>query len=58
VTRATPPAPWMHDTCPECGFDGDVAVVIDPDQGLMGWECPECSEFVVTRDLIPDEVDA
>jgi len=48
----------MHDTCPECGFDGDVAVVIDPDQGLMGWECPECSEFVVTRDLIPDEVDA
>jgi hypothetical protein len=46
-------APWIHDTCPECGFDGDVAVVLDPDQGLIGWECPdmECRAWVTTRDL-------
>jgi len=44
-------APFLHDTCPECGFDGDVAVVLDAEQGLMGWSCPDCSTFVVTRDL-------
>jgi len=48
-------APFLHDTCPFCGFDGDIAVVLDPDQGLMGWSCPECREWVTTRDLVPDE---
>ena len=45
-------APWIHDTCPECGWDGDAAVITITDQGLLGWECPECSYFVTMRDLL------
>jgi predicted RNA-binding Zn-ribbon protein involved in translation (DUF1610 family) len=44
-------APWIHDTCDDCGFDGDVAVIFDPDQGLMGWECPDCRAWITARDL-------
>ena len=47
-------SPWIHDTCVECGFDGDVAVIRDIDEGLIGWDCPECSYFVTMRDLLDD----
>jgi predicted RNA-binding Zn-ribbon protein involved in translation (DUF1610 family) len=49
-----PDAPWIHDSCDECGWDGDAAIVRDPDQGLMGFDCPQCSVFVVARDLEND----
>lgn len=45
-------APWVHDSCPECGWDGDTAIILDADQGLLGWECPDCAYFVTTRDLM------
>jgi predicted RNA-binding Zn-ribbon protein involved in translation (DUF1610 family) len=54
VARLEKSAPWVHDTCPSCGWDGDAAIVRDPDQGLMGFECPDCFTFVVTRDLEND----
>jgi hypothetical protein len=44
-------SPFLHDTCPGCGWDGDAAIICDPDLGLLGWECPDCSTFIVTRDL-------
>lgn len=49
--KPTPSAPWLHDTCPECGWDGDAAIIRDPDLGPIGWECPDCLTFVTTRDL-------
>ena len=49
--RAARDAPWLHDTCFACGWDGDAAIVLDPDLGLMGWECPDCHTFITTRDL-------
>lgn len=48
---SAPSAPFFHDTCPECGWDGDAAVIRDADLGLIGWECPDCRTFVTTRDL-------
>ncbi len=37
----------FHDTCPECGWDGDAALIRD--EGFLGWECPECFDVVTVR---------
>lgn len=47
-------ARWVHDTCDECGYDADVAIVDDFETGLRGWECPDCSTWVTHRDLEND----
>ena len=46
----------LTDSCPECAWSGDADVYTDTDEGLVGWDCPDCGDFVTVRDLIPDEI--
>lgn len=34
-----------HETCDNCGYDGDVFGVYDPEGPYAGWECQECKTF-------------
>jgi predicted RNA-binding Zn-ribbon protein involved in translation (DUF1610 family) len=47
-------APFRHETCWACGWDGDAPIVLDIDQGLVGFECPECETWITYRDMEDD----
>jgi predicted RNA-binding Zn-ribbon protein involved in translation (DUF1610 family) len=49
---------FTHDTCPDCGFDGDMPQVLDPDLGDQGLECPDCGYVLTTRINFADDPDA
>ncbi len=51
-TRVTGRIVWRE--CDNCGFEGDVDEVIDPEIPYSGWECPSCLTGVDTTETVFD----
>jgi hypothetical protein len=38
--------------CDNCGYDGEVIEVIDPEGPYAGWECPTCKTTHETTEAV------